>query len=184
MRGRPPKLHLSKSMRIWVDADSCPKAIKEILFRTADRRRIAVTLVGAQPNSWPNSAFIRSITVLPGFDAADQKISLMVSEGDLVVTSDVALASSVIDKKALAMSPRGEQHTRDQVRQRMAERGFMPVARGAGIVAVKDSSSAREQLAFTNLIEVLLTKAEPVVAVVPAKAAKPSAEAVADTAEA
>jgi len=32
-------------MHIWVDADACPKPIKEILFRAATRTSIAVTLI-------------------------------------------------------------------------------------------------------------------------------------------
>ena len=163
-------------MRIWVDADACPKPIKEILFRAADRRRIMVTLVANRQMSWPNSAYIRSIVVSPGFDMADQKIVLMVQEGDLVVTSDIPLASAVIDKKAVALNPRGELYTKDNVRQHLSERNFMTELRGAGVATGgPETFSQRDQQAFANQLDRLLTKTESV-AVVPAVAAKPESD--------
>ncbi len=36
-------------MNIWVDADACPSAIKDILFRAAQRVRIQLTLVANRP---------------------------------------------------------------------------------------------------------------------------------------
>jgi uncharacterized protein YaiI (UPF0178 family) len=40
-------------MSIWVDADACPKVIKEILFRAAERTSIQVTLVVFRPSKSP-----------------------------------------------------------------------------------------------------------------------------------
>lgn len=169
MRGRPPKLHLSKSKRIWVDADACPKPIREILFRAAERRRTMVTLVANRQMSWPNSAYIRSIVVSPGFDMADQKILQMVSEGDLVVTSDIPLASAVIDKKALALNPRGELYTKDNVRAHLSERNFMTDLRSAGVATGgPEAFSARDQQEFANQLDNLLTQTEKLPAAVPA----------------
>ena len=61
-------------MQIWVDADACPGAIKEILFRAADRARVQVTLVANQPMRIPASAYIRFMQVPAGLDVADQRI--------------------------------------------------------------------------------------------------------------
>jgi len=36
-------------MRIWVDADACPKLIKDILFRAAIKREVITNFVA---NSW------------------------------------------------------------------------------------------------------------------------------------
>ncbi len=94
-------------MNIWVDADACPVAIKEILFRAADRTRTAVTLVANQSLSVPPSQFIKTLRVSAGFDVADNEIVKRVQTGDLVITSDIPLASEVIDKGALALAPRG-----------------------------------------------------------------------------
>ena len=73
-------------MRIWVDADACPNAIKEILVRAAERTHIAMTLVAGQPVQAPRSRWVTAVTVATGFDAADDAIIERMSAGDLVVT--------------------------------------------------------------------------------------------------
>ena len=35
-------------MKIWVDADACPRAVKDILYRVAERTEISVTFVANQ----------------------------------------------------------------------------------------------------------------------------------------
>jgi len=61
-------------MPIWVDADACPKAIKDILFRAAERVGIPVTLVANQDIPTPASRLITAIRVAPGFDVADNEL--------------------------------------------------------------------------------------------------------------
>ncbi|MGL5501157.1 MAG: YaiI/YqxD family protein, partial [Plesiomonas shigelloides] len=98
-------------MQIWVDADACPKVIKEILFRAAERVGVAVTLVANQPLAVPPSRYIQSIQVAAGFDVADNEIVRRAQAGDLVITADIPLASEVLEKKAIALNPRGELYT-------------------------------------------------------------------------
>ena len=93
-------------MKIWVDADACPNVIKDILFRAAARRAIALTLVANQPVRVPRSPHIRAVQVTAGFDEADDWIVAQVEPGDLVVTADIPLASACIDKGAGALNPR------------------------------------------------------------------------------
>ena len=61
-------------MKIWVDADACPVAIKEILYRAAERTRTHLTLVANQYLRVPDSEFIFVLVVEPELDAADEKI--------------------------------------------------------------------------------------------------------------
>lgn len=87
-------------MHIWVDADACPKVIKEILFRAAERTNTPLTLVANQSLQTPRSPMIKSLRVPPGFDVADNEIVKRVNEGELVITADIPLAAEVIEKKA------------------------------------------------------------------------------------
>ena len=96
-------------MQIYVDADSCPAVIKDILFRAAQRAGVALTLVANQPLRVPPSPLIRTLQVPAGFDVADRRIVELLQPGDLVITADIPLASAAIDKGALALNPRGEQ---------------------------------------------------------------------------
>ncbi len=120
-------------MRIWVDADACPGAIREILYRAADRCRVEVILVANRPLRTPPSPHIRSLQVASGFDVADEAIVDALKTGDLVITSDIPLAAEAIERGAHALSPRGERFSPETVRQRLAMRDLMDELRGAGI---------------------------------------------------
>ena len=98
-------------MKIWVDADACPVVIKDILFRAAERTKVPLALVANQPIRIPPSRNISFIQVASGFDVADNEIVKRTNKGDLVITSDIPLASEVIEKGAQALTPRGEMYT-------------------------------------------------------------------------
>jgi uncharacterized protein len=113
------------SLRIWVDADACPNPIKEILFRVAKRLSIETTLVANQPLQIPASPYIKSIQVRSGFDVADGYIVQALQVGDLVITADIPLAAEAIAKGAVALNPRGEFYSTDNIRERLSLRNFM-----------------------------------------------------------
>lgn len=121
-------------MNIWVDADACPRAIKEILYRAAERLQIPVTLVANRSLHTPPSPYVRSLRVPAGADVADNRIVQELAAGDLVVTADIPLAAAVIDRGAHALNPRGQLYTEDNVREFLAVRNLMDDLRGAGQV--------------------------------------------------
>ena len=108
--------------------------IREILFRAAERTGVALTLVANQPLRTPPLAHIRALQVASGFDVADNEIVRRVRPGDLVITADIPLAAEVIDKGALALNPRGELYTANNVRARLNMRDFMETMRSSGVV--------------------------------------------------
>jgi uncharacterized protein len=145
---------VSDAPRIWVDADACPVAIKEILFRAAQRAQIAVTLVANHALRVPPSPYIRSIQVPGGFDVADNEIVRQVVAGDLVVTQDIPLAAAVVDKGALAVHPRGELYTPETIKQRLTMRNFMEELRSTGVDTGGPSAlHPRDKQAFANQLD-------------------------------
>ena len=143
--------------QIWVDADACPKVIKEILFRAADRVRVSVILVANQPLQVPGSPYIRSIQVAAGFDVADNHIVQQADAGDLVITADIPLAAEVIAKGCLALNPRGNLYTEDNIRQRLNMRDFMDTLRSSGVDTGGPASfSQADRQAFANQLDRLL----------------------------
>ena len=126
---------MTEVAKIWVDADACPVAIKEILFRAAERRQILLTLVANQALRVPPSRFIKTLQVPAGFDVADNEIVRRMQAGDLVVTGDIPLAAEVIEKGGLALSPRGELHTAENIGARLNMRDFMDTMRSSGVEA-------------------------------------------------
>ena len=120
-------------MHIWVDADACPVAVKEILFRASERLQISLTLVANRPLRTPPSRFVRMVQVPRGIDVADGEIAGRLERGDLVVTADIPLAAEVIARGGHALNPRGEFYTPDNIRERLALRNFLEEQRGSGV---------------------------------------------------
>jgi uncharacterized protein YaiI (UPF0178 family) len=146
-------------MKIWVDADACPVAIREILFRVAERAGVKVTLVANQPLSTPPSRHIESLLVTSGFDVADNAIVQRVEPGDLVITADIPLAAEVIDKGGHVLSPRGEVHTEDNIRARLTMRDFMETMRSSGIHSGGPPAlNQRDRKTFADHLDRLLTR--------------------------
>ena len=109
-------------MDIWVDADACPGAIKEILFRAAERTGTRVTLVANQYINTPRSRFVSCI--------------------------------QVISKGCLALSPRGELFTEENIKARLNIRDFMETMRSSGIHSGGHASlSSSDKQAFGNQLD-------------------------------
>jgi len=139
---------------IWVDADACPGVIKEILFRAAEREKISVTLVANQWLRTPPSRYIHSVQVPGGFDVADGEIVRRVAAGDMVVTQDIPLAALVLEKRALALNPRGELYTRETIAQRLSMRNFMEELRGSGVDTGGPAAfGQRDRQSFANALD-------------------------------
>lgn len=146
-------------MKIWVDADACPVVIKEIIFKAAERTKVHTTLVANHPIRIPPSKVINFMQVSSGFDIADDEIVKRVTEGDLVITSDIPLASEVIDKSALALSPRGEFYTKENIKSRLNIRDFMDTMRASGVHTGGPAAlNQSDRQAFANHLDSLLTK--------------------------
>lgn len=146
-------------MRIWVDADACPNVIKEILYRAAERVGVELILVANQPLTTPRSKFIKSKQVPGGFDVADKWIVEAVRTGDLVITADIPLAAEVVEKKALALNPRGQLYTEENVRERLGMRDIMDELRSTGVITGGPSAiSKSDRQTFANQLDRLLAK--------------------------
>lgn len=143
-----------RSVQIWVDADACPAAIKEILFRAAERTKTKLILVANQYINTPRSKFVSAIQVAKGFDVADNEIVLRSAPGDLVITSDIPLADEVISKGCLALSPRGELFTEENIKARLNIRDFMETMRSSGLHSDGPAAlSASDKQAFANQLD-------------------------------
>ena len=148
-----------KLKQIWVDADACPRVIKEILFRAAERVGVPVILVANQPLQVPRSRYVRSIQVAAGFDVADNHIVQQAEAGDLVITADIPLAAELVAKVCLALNPRGELYTEDNIRQRLNMRDFMDTLRSSGVDTGGSAPlSQADRMAFANQLDRLLAR--------------------------
>ena len=147
-------------MQIWVDADACPKVIKEILYRAAERTRVPVILVANKLLWTPPSPLIRAMRVPHGFNVADREIVEQVQAGDLVVTADIPLASEVIGRGGHALDPRGTLYTADNIQERLAVRNLMDQLRSSGVETGGPAPwRPGDSHAFANQLDRLLSTA-------------------------
>ena len=146
-------------MQIWVDADACPRPIKDILFKAANRARVTTTLVANHSMTIPPSPFIQFRMVPGGFDVADNHIVEAITEGDLVVTQDIPLAALTVERKALAVNPRGQEYTPESIRQRLAMRNLMEELRSSGVqTGGPDTFSNSDRKRFADALDRWLQK--------------------------
>lgn len=146
-------------MKIWVDADACPVVIKEILFKAANRTGVETTLVANQSVRIPPSPHITMLQVKSGFDVADDEIVKRVNAGDLVITADIPLAAEVIEKGGLALNPRGEMYTTDDIKAKLNMRDFMDTMRASGVSSGGPPPlNQNDRQAFANHLDRWLTR--------------------------
>ncbi|MGH1456817.1 MAG: YaiI/YqxD family protein [Alphaproteobacteria bacterium] len=146
-------------MKIWVDGDACPKGVKEILFRVAERKKIPVILVANQYLRLPPSAYIEMVQVVDGPDIADDEIAARCNPEDLVITADIPLAARVVEKGAIALDPRGTLYNRNNIGQILDMRNFMDELRGSGVETGGPSGfSAKDRQKFANELDRLLAQ--------------------------
>lgn len=150
---------MSRQPHLWIDADACPGVIKDILYRAAERVRLPLVLVANQLLRHPPSPWIRAVQVGQGFDVADKYIAEQVQAGDLVVTADIPLAAEVIERQALAINPRGELYSRENIREALDMRNFMDGLRSAGVQTGGPAAfSQADRQAFANQLDRLLAR--------------------------
>ena len=145
------------AMRIWVDADACPRVVKDILYRAAERRGVGLVLVANSRFEVPKCERIEFLQVGSGFDKADETIIRLAGDGDLVVTTDIPLAAGVIEKGGTGLSPRGEVFTAENIRGRLTMRDFMDELRGSGVMTGGPSAlRPKDRQEFSNQLDRLL----------------------------
>ena len=147
-------------MRIFVDADACPKLVKEILYKAAIRTKTELILVANQFLQTPPSPLIRVIQVSSGFDVADRRIVDETNPGDIVITADIPLADLVITKGGIAINPRGQLYTHENIKGKLATRDLMEHLRDNQMISGGPGTFTKlDGHALANQLDRLLTAA-------------------------
>lgn len=144
---------------IWIDADACPKPVKDIVFRASARTKTAVVMVANQYIPKPTSSLIRAVQVEKGFDKADDYIVLSSQAGDLIITQDIPLAAECMDKGVIAIHPRGALYNKDTIKQKLAMRDFLDTMRSSGEHTGGPAAySDKDKQQFANALDRWLAK--------------------------
>lgn len=146
-------------MKIWIDADACPRVIKEIIFRASERLKVPVCLVANSDLSKAHTRLVTSVRVKDGFDVADDYIAEQADSCDLVITADIPLAARVVEKGSIALDPRGELYTEENVGERLSMRNLMMELRADGLVMGGPAQfGLTDRQRFASALDRLLTK--------------------------
>ena len=146
-------------MTIWIDADACPVAVREIVLRASQRTNTELVFVANSVLPLPKRSLVKMVQVAQGFDVADNYISQHVKLGDLVITQDIPLAAEIVDKGITALNPRGELYTVENIRQRLAMRNFAEELRNIGqISGGQNKFGDKEKQTFANALDRWLQK--------------------------
>lgn len=123
------------TMIIWVDSDSCPVKIREIVVRAANRVGINAVFVANREIPGVESSNSSLIVVEKGEGVADAYIVAHASEGDLAVTRDIPLAADLVTKGLMVLDDRGSVMDSGNIRERLSMRNAMTELRSYGIVS-------------------------------------------------
>ena len=150
-------------MKIWVDADACPNVVKDIVYKAVYRLQIHAYLVANSYLKIPTSEFLHLVQVEKKFDGADAYIVDNLDKHDLVITADIPLADLAVKKGCIAINPRGEQYTADNISEKLSMRNYMQVLREGRIIqggsgGFSDKDKQLFAASFDKYITLLLKK--------------------------
>lgn len=144
---------------IYVDADACP--VKEEILRVAGRHGLKVSMVanfGLRPSRDP---MVRHVMVPQGADAADDWIAEHAQAGDIVVTSDIPLASRALGKGAHVLGPTGKPFTEQSIGMALAMRELNQHLRETGESKGYNASfTAKDRSLFLQALDELAQRAK------------------------
>ncbi len=146
-------------MRVWIDADACPKAAKDQVVKFALKRAFEVLLVAGQAQIKPAYSCVRLIVVPSGPDAADDYLVEHARPGELVVCSDVPLADRLVKKGVAALDPRGREFDERNMGDKLAVRNLFTELREQGQIGGGQAPyGERDKQAFANALDRIVTR--------------------------
>ncbi len=146
-------------MKIWVDADACPGAVKELIIRVSQRHRIPVVFVANKHIGVPLSAHIATVRLDKDPEAVDEYMVEHARRGDMAITQDIPLASLLIPKGVTVITPRGELHAKGNIGERLSLRNFMQDIREAGGTTPGPSPfTQKDKQRFSDTLDREITK--------------------------
>ena len=146
-------------MRIWIDADACPRDVKDVIYRSTQRLNVGVVVVANSPIGTPLSPLIKSVVVKGGPDVADDHIAENAEKGDVAITQDIPLAARLVDKGVVAIDVRGTIYDADNIGERLSVRDFMADVRDTGVVTGGPKAwTAKHKQKFAAALDAALTR--------------------------
>lgn len=146
-------------MKIWVDADACPGAVRDIVLKAANRLVVHTTFVANKPLYLPVASHLFFVQLPAGPDLVDLYIIEQAQEGELVITQDIPLAAQLVTQGVTVISPHGTLFTDGNIGDRLASRNLMSDLRDMGMITGGPKPfGEKEKRAFANTFDQVLTR--------------------------
>ena len=145
---------MQNTFSIWVDADSCPTEVRNIIIRFAKRLEIQTTFVANREISIPQNPIFKMIVTEATQDAADNYIVSNADTKDLVITRDIPLADRLVEKDIVTINDRGLVFTRENIKEKLSIRNFNFNLYTNGIISEKTGRFGKKELNdFSNCFD-------------------------------
>ena len=146
-------------MRIYVDADSCPQQVRDIVGRAAVREGLECVYAANRKIPVMENALLTMVVVEKGEGVADRYIIDRAVPGDIAVTRDIPLAAELVERKIVVVNDRGDIYTEENIRQRLSVRNLMYDFREIGMMPERQSRfGPKEVQLFANAFDRELRK--------------------------
>lgn len=146
-------------MTIWVDADSCPVRVREIICKASLRLSVTAVFVANRLIPVASHELINFVVTSGDEQSADNYIIEHSKKGDLVITRDIPLAVALVELGIAVINDRGVLFTPDNVPERLSMRDFMYEVRSNGLMTDKMGAFNKKDLQnFSNTFDSVLTK--------------------------
>ncbi|MDD2267426.1 YaiI/YqxD family protein [Sulfuricurvum sp.] len=146
-------------MKILVDADAFPNALKEILLRAVLKRKITTVFIANKRIGIPDVEHVSMEVVAQGPDEADHRIAELCEPKDLVITADIPLADRIVTIGAVALDPRGTIYDENNIKHLLAMRNLMEELRNNGEITGGPSAIGEKTVRlFADGLNKLLSK--------------------------
>ena len=144
-------------MKILVDADSCPKAARELVLRRAAKLDIKVIFAANRPIPITEGAVMEICSSYE--NSADDRIVELAEQNDIAITRDVPLAKRLVEKNVYVIDDRGRVFTSNNINELLSFRNFTVGLAENGMEIVRISNYSKKDFkTFADSFDRLLTK--------------------------
>ncbi|MCL2208581.1 MAG: DUF188 domain-containing protein [Treponema sp.] len=112
-------------MKILIDADSCPRAARDLVMRRAEKLKVRLIFTANHPIPGAEETANVQMDICPNREnSADDRIVELADKNDLVITRDIPLAKRLVEKEITVLDDRGRVFTRDNINELLSIRNF------------------------------------------------------------
>ena len=152
-------------MKLLVDADSCPKAARDLVLRRAGKLNLQAVFAANRRIPGLNAAednalFPVQMEICPNKEnSADDRIVELARRGDIVVTRDIPLAKRLVEKEVSVIDDRGRVFNSDNINEMLSIRDFKVGLAQNGLGIERTANYGKKELKlFADSLDRLLTR--------------------------